>query len=102
VVIVTGGTGISERDRTPEALVPLFDRELPGFGERLRERGSLQTRYAWLSRACAGIAAGTLVVALPGSRGGVRDGLAVLDESLDHALHVLRGGDHGPRGVGAR
>lgn len=92
VIITTGGTGVSPTDETPEATRALLTRELPGIAEEIRRRGSLATPTAVLSRALVGLAGDTLVVNLPGSPGGVRDGLAVLDEVLDHVLDQV-GGD---------
>jgi molybdenum cofactor biosynthesis protein B len=94
VVVTTGGTGVSPRDVTPEATRPLLDRELPGIAEALRQRGAGTVPTAVLSRGLAGTIGTTLVVNLPGSTGGVRDGVAVLAPVLDHALAQLRGGDH--------
>ena len=92
LIIITGGTGVSPSDRTPEAVRAVLDTELPGIAEAVRERGRAATPTAVLSRAVAGIARGTVVVALPGSPGAVRDGLAVLEGSLDHLLAQLAGG----------
>ncbi|PXY30993.1 molybdenum cofactor biosynthesis protein MoaE [Prauserella muralis] len=94
VVITTGGTGISPTDRTPEATRPLLDFELPGLADAVRAAGQDTVPTAMLSRGIAGVAGGTLVVNLPGSRGGVNDGLDVLADVLDHAVDQLAGGDH--------
>lgn len=94
-VVTTGGTGINPTDRTPEATRPLLDRELPGVAEAMRAQGVANgVPTAVLSRGLAGVAGTTLVVNLPGSRGGVKDGLAVLANVLPHAVDQLRGGDH--------
>ena len=92
VIITTGGTGVSPSDETPEATRALLTRELPGVAEEIRRRGTQVTPTAVLSRALAGIVGTTFVVNLPGSPGGVRDGLAVLDEILEHVLDQV-GGD---------
>ena len=95
VVLTTGGTGINPTDRTPEATRPLLDRELPGIAEAVRAHGVAKgIPTAMLSRGLAGVAGTTLVVNLPGSRGGVKDGLAVLAEVVPHAVDQLFGGDH--------
>ena len=91
VVITTGGTGASPTDRTPEATRPLLDRELPGIAEAIRARGLPHVPRAALSRGLAGLAGDTVVVNLPGSRGGVKDGLAVLDELLEHLVAQVAG-----------
>ena len=97
LVVTTGGTGLSPRDVTPEATGPLLDREVPGLAEALRARGAAAVPTAVLSRGLAGTIGQMLVVNLPGSTGGVRDGVAVLAPVLDHALAQLHGGgDHGP------
>ncbi|MET0468031.1 MAG: MogA/MoaB family molybdenum cofactor biosynthesis protein [Aeromicrobium sp.] len=94
-VVTTGGTGINPTDRTPEATRPLLDRELPGVAEAMRARGVAGgVPTAVLSRGLAGVAGDAVVVNLPGSRGGVKDGLAVLADILPHAVDQLRGGDH--------
>lgn len=100
VVLTTGGTGISPTDRTPEATEPLLDRRLPGLADAIRSAGLPQVPTAVLSRGLAGVAGKTLVVNLPGSSGGVRDGLAVLDRVLDHAVEQLHGADHVGSGTG--
>ncbi|MGW4240557.1 MogA/MoaB family molybdenum cofactor biosynthesis protein [Streptomyces sp. NPDC004749] len=94
VIVTTGGTGLSPTDRTPEATRPLLDREVPGIAEAIRAEGGPKVPTAALSRGLAGIADRTLIVNLPGSTGGVRDGLAVLGRLLVHAVDQIHGGDH--------
>jgi molybdenum cofactor synthesis domain-containing protein len=94
VVITTGGTGISPTDRTPQVTAGLLDYELPGVADAIRAAGLPAVPTAVLSRGMAGVAGLTLVVNLPGSSGGVKDGLGVLDGVLDHAVDQLAGGDH--------
>ncbi len=94
VLLTTGGTGVSPDDRTPEATRVLLDAELPGIAEEVRRRGAVVVPTAILSRGVAGVAGRTLVMNLPGSPGGVHDGLGVLDGVLDHVLDQLSGGGH--------
>jgi molybdenum cofactor synthesis domain-containing protein len=93
-VITSGGTGISPTDRTPEVTRAVLDYEIPGIAEALRTHGTAKIPTAMLSRGVAGVAGRTLVVNLPGSTGGARDGLAVLGPILTHAVDQLTGGDH--------
>jgi molybdenum cofactor synthesis domain-containing protein len=95
VVITTGGTGIAPTDRTPDMTFRVIDRELPGIAEALRAYGVEHgVPTASLSRGVAGTAGTTLVINLPGSQGGVLDGIAVLAPLLAHAVEQIHGGDH--------
>lgn len=95
VVLTTGGTGLTPGDLTPEVTRAVLDREVPGIAEAVRAHGVAQgVPTAALSRGLAGLAGATLVVNLPGSPGGCRDGIAVLAPILPHAVSQVRGGDH--------
>jgi molybdenum cofactor synthesis domain-containing protein len=95
VVVTTGGTGLTPGDATPEMTRMLLDREIPGIPEAIRAAGvAAGIPAAALSRGVAGTAGSTLIVNLPGSTGGVRDGMAVLATMLGHAVDQIRGGDH--------
>ncbi len=93
LVITTGGTGLSPRDITPEAIAPMLDRQVPGIAEAIRATGTATTPMAGLSRGIAGVVGTALVVTLPGSPGAVRDGLTVVAQS-PRTLAQMDGGDH--------
>jgi molybdopterin adenylyltransferase len=91
LVLTTGGTGLGPRDITPEATLEVVDRIAPGIAEALRADSIAKTPHGLLSRGVAGVRGATLVVNLPGSTGGCRDGYAVLRPALEHALSLLAG-----------
>ena len=97
LVLTTGGTGVAPRDVTPEATASVLERQVPGIAEALRADASRRTPHGLLSRGIAGIRGSALVVNLPGSPGGCRDGFAVLREALPHALRLLGGEQGGHR-----
>jgi molybdenum cofactor synthesis domain-containing protein len=97
VVLTTGGTGVAPRDVTPEATRSVIDREAPGIAEAIRADSLAKTPHALLSRGVAGIHDRTLVVNLPGSPGGCRDGFAVVRPALAHAVQLLAGENAGHR-----
>lgn len=92
VVVTSGGTGLTPNDLTPEMTRQVIEREVPGIPEALRARGSVPTSI--LSRGLAGVTGTTLIVNLPGSTGGVRDGMVIIGPILEHAVSQIAGGDH--------
>jgi len=94
VIVTTGGTGLTPMDLTPEMTARVISREIPGIAEAIRLANRDKVPAAILSRGLAGQAGQTLIVNLPGSSGGVRDGVAVLAPVLRHAVDQIRGGDH--------
>jgi molybdenum cofactor synthesis domain-containing protein len=95
LVLTSGGTGITPTDRTPDVTRAVLDYEVPGIAEAIRASSRDRVPTSALSRGLAGVAGHTLIVNLPGSTGGARDGLAVLGPIVKHAVEQLRGGDHG-------
>jgi molybdenum cofactor synthesis domain-containing protein len=97
-ILTTGGTGLTPTDVTPEAVAPMLERQVPGIAEALRAVSRDKVPTSGLSRGVAGTVGGALVVTLPGSPGGVRDGVALLLPLLEHAVDQTGGGDHRPGG----
>jgi molybdenum cofactor synthesis domain-containing protein len=96
LILTVGGTGLSPRDRTPEATRRIIEREAPGLAEAMRFYGAERNRYAWLSRGIAGLKGSTLIVNLPGSRRGAEESLQSILPLLRHALDVASGGQVHP------
>ena len=97
LVLTTGGTGVAPRDVTPEATASVLERQIPGIAEAIRADAAARTPHGLLSRGVAGVRSAALVVNLPGSPGGCRDGFAVMREALPHALRLLAGEQGGHR-----
>ena len=91
LIVLTGGTGLGPRDKTPQALEPMLDYQVPGMAEAMRAAGLRKTPHAMLSRSLAGVCGRTLVLALPGSPRGAGDSLEAIMEALSHGLRTLRG-----------
>lgn len=102
LVVTTGGTGVSPRDTTPEAMRRIFERELPGVAEAVRAHGQERTPFSMLSRSVAGLRGKTVIVALPGSKRGVAESLDALLPGLLHIFKMLRGGPHSPAAAAFR
>lgn len=96
LVLTVGGTGLSPRDRTPEATRRVIDREAPGLAEAMRFRGAERNRFAWLSRGVAGMKGSTVIVNLPGSQRGAEESLASILDLLKHGLEIAAGGQSHP------
>ncbi|MFN3478461.1 MAG: molybdenum cofactor biosynthesis protein B, partial [bacterium] len=89
-IFVTGGTGVSKRDYTPETIKEIIDREIPGISEFIRNYGYIRTPYSILSRAISGIKNQTLIISLPGSSRGVKESLTAIIDYLPHAVKVSK------------
>lgn len=94
LIILTGGTGLSPRDVTPESIIEIADREIVGFGELLRSKGAEFTPMSYLSRSVAVLIDTSVIICLPGSKKAVIEGLGILENLLPHALHIAKGGQH--------
>lgn len=100
LIVLTGGTGLTPRDVTPQALHELLDYEIPGFGELMRAEGRRSTVFAALSRSLAGVLGSTLVLALPGSPRGALESLAAVEPLLEHALETIADSHRHPVATG--
>jgi molybdopterin adenylyltransferase len=96
LILTVGGTGLSPRDRTPEATVRVLDRLVPGLSEAMRARGAEKNEFSWLSRGIAGLRGSTLIVNLPGSKRGAEESLSSINSLLNHAIEVAGGGQGHP------
>lgn len=96
LILTVGGTGLSPRDRTPEATRRVIDREVPGLAEAMRSKSAERKPHAWLSRGIAGLKGATLIVNLPGSERGATESLATILPLLQHAIEIAAGGQNHP------
>ena len=96
LILTVGGTGLGPRDHTPEATRRVIDREAPGLAEAMRSQGALSNKFAWLSRAVAGLNGTTLIVNLPGSKRGAEESLSTILPLLKHGIEVAAGGQSHP------